>query len=144
MTGIMLEGKSPFQYRTHAVRSPISTHFRKATCEEVQCSAYQDGWHFHAESLSPEMLYVVTHSGRRYREVRVTQGQTFLVFEPGQPCFKSGTHVISLERPEWYFVGRGDSRVFDVRKARQHRNAENFVDDWSTHLDKIRRVIERG
>lgn len=140
----MRQPKSPFQFKTHAVRSPIATHYRKATCAEVNCTAHRDGWAFHKETLSPEFLYVATKSGRKFREVHIAPGQTYLVYEPGQTCFEFRSHVLPLDRPELYYVGRGDSRVFNPNKARQHVNAVDFMDDFASHLDRMHRHITRG
>lgn len=136
--------KSPYQFKTHAVRSPLATHFRRATCAEVACKAYREGWTFHKEALSPEILYIATHSGRRYQTVQIAPGQTMLVFEAGQTCFDFQSHVVSLDRPEFYFVGRGDSSVFQPRKARQHANVTDFMDDFATHLDRMHKHIMGG
>lgn len=133
----------PYAYKTHAIASPIKTHYRKATCAEAGCDYYKDGWTFHKEQLSAEDLYVATHSGKRYREVKLAEGYTYLVFEPGQPCFAAATHVVTLERPEFYFIGRGDYRVFSPHKAKQF-TPDDFVDEFANHLDRLHTAIERG
>lgn len=129
-------------YKTFAVKSPINTHFRRATCAEVSCAAYAQGWTLRIELLSPELLHLARTSGKRFTEVQLAAGHTVLVFEAGQPCFAE--HKIPLGRPEIYLVGRGDWRSFNPRQARQHTRPEDWVDECSTHLDKLRSEIEKG
>jgi len=131
-----------YGYKTYAVRSPLETHYRKATCVEVNCEAYRNGWQFRKEGMTAEMLFYATHCGKRYRELQVAPGETYLVYEPGQRCFEASFHTVSLERPEWDFVGRGDSSVFQTDKARRHTKREFWVEDFQHHLEKINRLIE--
>lgn len=141
-------------YKTYAIRSPLNTHYRKATCQEIDCDAYLNGWYFFKDALDEQLLYTATHSGRRYHELYMDEGGVllgnvvaqgnYLVFYAGQPCFKVDSHVISLQRPELYLVGRGDYRSFSPRAARRHTSPENFVDDWTTHQDQLNTRHERG
>lgn len=130
-------------YRTHAIRSPLQTHYRSAQCAEVACEAYTNGWQLRVENLSPELLFTAKHSGRNFTEMAVTEGETYLVFEPGQPCFAASTHVVSLERPEFFFVGRGDFRSFTTRKADRFRS-DDWLNSFQENLDKIHREIKKG
>lgn len=144
-------------YKTYAVKSPLSTHYRKATCREINCDAYLNGWYFFKDALDARMLHTATHSGRKYIETYVDEGGlllgqtvaqgTYLVYHAGQTCFKIDSHVITLERPELYFVGRGDYRSFSTSAhsgTRQHTSPASFVDDWATHMDYLTTRIERG
>ena len=130
-------------YETYAVRSPLRTHYRKATCQEVQCPAYTNGWHYRIEHLTPELLYAALHSGRKYRQVDVTEGESYLVFEPGQICFDYKTHYLPLERPEFYFVGRGRGSTFSHRRAAQY-TAQNWVDKFAEKLSSLQDEIKKG
>lgn len=130
-------------YKTFAVRSPLSTHHRKATCAEVSCPDYTNGWYLLLDGLPEELLYVATHSGKRYQRGEFN-GQPALIFEAGQACFRESMHTKPLDRPEFYFVGRGDWRSFSHRKAQQFERPEHFVETFATHLENIKREIERG
>jgi hypothetical protein len=137
--------KMPTQlYKTYAVRSPADTHYRAALCEEVDCEAYLNGWQLRVEGLAPDLLYTAKHSARRYSVVEVGPSETYLVFEAGQHCFAVSTHRKSLERPEFYFAGRGDFRSFSTRKAEQFTRPEDWVDSFANHLDTIRTEIDKG
>lgn len=131
-------------YKSYVVKSPISTHFRLATCEEVECNAYTNGWTYRKADLDESLLHIVTHAGKSFREATLNAtGDVFLVFEPGQECFQASTHRMTLDRPEFYFAGRGDWRSFSHRKAQQF-NVDDWVDSFANHLDKINREIEKG
>lgn len=131
------------QYKTYAIRSPLSTHFRPATCQEFGCEAYEKGWSYKKSDLDERLLYIVTHAGKRYREMDF-DGAAYLVFEPGQACFQASMHKVSLERPEIYIAGRGDHRSFSARRAQQFKRPEDWTDSFAHHLDAIRKVREEG
>lgn len=122
----------------------MATHFRTATCEEYKCEAFHNGWTYRKADLEREnLLYLVTHAGKRYREMVLPPDELCLVFEPGQKCFQERSHRIPLDRPEFYYAGRGDYRSFSHRKAEVF-TAENWVDSFANHLDVIKTEIERG
>lgn len=149
-------------YKTFRIVTPVSTHFRPATCEECNCKAYNEGWTYRKADLEREnLLYIVTHAGKRYREMSLPVGdirdvtgqfikeaerpvEVHLVFEPGQKCFQERTHRVPLSRPEFYFAGRGDWRSFSLRKAQQFTRPADWVDSCATQLDWIRSEIEKG
>lgn len=133
-------------YKTYRIASPVSTHYRPATCAEVDCKAFREGWTYKKSDLEREnLLYAVTHAGKRYRETNVDESpDTYLVFEPGQICFQARMHRISLDRPEFYFAGRGDFRSFSHRRATQFDKPEDWVDSFAHHQDIINRVVEEG
>lgn len=139
------EPKMPTQmYKTYRIMQPLSTHFRYATCAEIECPAYTEGWTYKKSDLvAQNLLYVVTHAGKRYREVD-HENETYLAFEPGQPCFQESTHRKSLERPEFYYAGRGDFRSFSTRRAEQFTRPEDWRDSFAEHLDTINNEIRKG
>ena len=134
-------------YMTFAARTPLATHSRKATCAEVGCEGYLKGMTIPLSGLDPQLEHVARHSGRQFREVDgvdfgIGEGR-FLVFPPGQPCFASQSHRVSLERQAFYFVGRGDHRSFDVRRATPRRE-QDWVDQFANHQQRLREAQERG
>ncbi|NUR03065.1 MAG: hypothetical protein HOY79_43120 [Streptomyces sp.] len=132
-------------YKTYEMRSPLSTHFRPATCAEVDCPHYLGGWRVHLEALTPDLVDAARKSGRRYREEHIAEGQTFLVFEPGQPCFKATQHRARIDRPPLYIVRDGDFRGNPRgTKARLHQNPANWVEDFAEHQQAIADEIEKG
>lgn len=129
-------------YKTFALRQPEHTHTRVAQCSEVDCMAYRNGWSFRIEHMDAEMRHVATHSGRHFREVSIADGETYMLFSPGQQCFE--VHRVPLHREPFYFVGRGDFRTFTVRNARRHASGDDFVDDFASHQDALATMVERG
>jgi len=139
----------PTQFmKTYAVRSPLNTHFRSATCAEIDCPDYIHGWYLKIEGTPDNLIHAAKTSGRRFTigELWNGQGEAFqaLIFEAGQECFRSSTHVKSLDRPEFFFAGRGDHRSFSTRRAMKFARAEHFVDSFATHLDRLKQDLERG
>jgi hypothetical protein len=135
----------PESYKTFAVVSPISTHMRPATCPEVGCDQYRNGWRVHVEALTPDLLHAAKAAGRRYREEQLSEGQTYLVFEPGQPCFKAAQHRAPLGRPPLYVVKDGDHRGNPRgTKARVHARAADWVENFAEHQQGLADEIKKG
>jgi hypothetical protein len=132
-------------YKSYEIRSPLSTHFRPATCAEVNCLHYLNGWRVRVEALTPDLLHTARNSGRTYTEQSIAEGETYLVFAPGQPCFKVSQHRARLDRPPLYIVRDGDYRGNPRgTKARQHLRPENWVEDFAEHQQKLADEIEKG
>jgi hypothetical protein len=135
----------PQAYKTYQVVNPPATHFVKATCEEVDCPHWLNGWRVRVEGLPPEMVHTATHSGRRYAEQHVADGETWLVFEAGQPCFKASQHMRRLDRPSLFFVKDGDFRgnPYGTRPYR-HTRPEWWVEDFAGHQQALADRIQEG
>lgn len=135
----------PQHYKTYAVVSPLSTHWRKATCAEVDCPHYLNGWRTQVEQLTPDLREAVRTSGRKYTVSAVAPGFTYLVFEAGQPCFAAATHRKRIEREPLYIVRDGDWRGNPRRtRARQHLNPQTWVEDFAEHQQKLADEIKKG
>ena len=134
----------PQSYKTFQIAAPLSTHWRPATCEEAGCPQYAQGWQVRVEGLSEEDLYLATHCGRSWQRVCVAPGETYLVFEPGQPCFRSGSHRVRVEREERFIVTGGDWRGNPRQERREHLNAADWQEDMAGHLDQLNTAYERG
>lgn len=130
-------------YKTYQIVSPLSTHYRNGTCEEANCPDWRFGWRIRVEVLDAQQLHDVRNCGRRYSEVQVAENETWLVYEAGQPCFRS-PHKIPLNRPELFVVRGGDWRGNPLGDVFQHSGAESWVDDFATHQDRIQTAIDRG
>lgn len=133
--------------KTYQIVAPKQTHTRAATCAEVQCPAYLNGWVTRVPAGSPQEQFI--RSGANTRTFNETTGVKDLgagvvefMFNPGQRCFRAEEHRISLEREPLYLVRDGDFRGFTGR--RQHARAADWVDDFATHQDGVARLRERG
>lgn len=129
--------------RTYQLAAPIQTHYRKATCQEAGCLDYHHGWRVRVEGLAEADLYVARNCGRRWRELRVAAGETWLVYEAGQPCFRASTHVVPLQREALYIVRAGDWRAH-LGQRRVHKSAADWVDDFQTNQDRLLTRASRG
>lgn len=133
--------------KTYQILSPVSTHTRKATCDEVLCRALRLGWKSFIDERTDQgaaQAYYIRHqSGRSFREERNEHGVTVFAFPPGQRCFDSDRHRVPLDRPEIYRVRGGDWRA-DTGLIRQHTRPELWVEDFAEHQDQIATRINRG
>lgn len=126
--------------QTYGIVSPLETHFRPASCAEVDCEPYRHGWRIRLEGLTPQDVHAATHSGRRWRRVEVGPAETYLEYEAGQACFRAATHRKSLERPELYVVRGGDWRA-STGVIRRHTSAGSWVDDFATHQEQVAKRV---
>ncbi len=132
-------------YKTFKVASPLATHYRKATCEEVNCSAYLSGWTIKKSDLDDKLMHVVKESGRHYAEKTLELGgDIYLVFPPGQACFNAEMHRVPLNRPEFFFAGRGDYRTFSPRAAHRYDRADQWQHDFAEIQDRNATIVKRG
>lgn len=131
-------------YKTYAIASPISTHYRDGTCAEAGCMAHQYGWQTAVDESSEigqrQAHYIRKQSGRRHTERHTEAGLTAFEFEAGQRCFAQ--HKVPLERPEFYVVRGGDWRG-DPRGegTYMHTGPDSWVNDFGDHQDRLARVV---
>jgi hypothetical protein len=135
-------------YKTYRILSPVSTHYRPASCAEVDCAAHLNGWQTTVDETTligqQQAFYVRKQSGRGFTERRNEAGLTVFTFEAGQRCFASGEHRVSLDRPEHYLVQGGDWRGNPTGYQRRHANAADWIDDFGEHQQRIADLRERG
>lgn len=132
-------------YKTYSIAAPASTHFRPATCAEVDCPHYLGGWRVRVEGLPPEMVHTAKTSGRRFLEQRVAEGETWLLFEAGQACFKASEHRTRIGKPELFLVRDGDHRGNPRgTKARLHQRPADWVEDFAEHQRAIADAHQEG
>jgi hypothetical protein len=133
-----------WDYRTFQVMSPLSTHWRPATCAEVDCPQYLKGWKVRVEGLPPEMVHTAKTSGRKYTELHVAEGENWLVYEAGQPCFKASEHRKLLDRQEIYIARDGDFRGNPTGNVRKHTKPEFWIEDMQENNSKVAERLQRG
>jgi hypothetical protein len=132
--------------KTYAVVSPLATHWRPASCEEVACPNHTSGWRTvidEATDLGAEQAaYIRTRSGRRFVEHR-DAALTVFDFHPGQRCFAQ--HQQPLEREPIYLVRDGDWRGNPRgTPTRRHVSAQEWVEDFANHQDRLATRLERS
>lgn len=133
----------PEAYTTYQIVSPQSTHSRPASCEEIECEGWRNGWKTVVPSDSPQAQYIRGKSGRFFTE-HLESGLASFTFPPGQMCFSATRHRISLQREPFYRVLGGDHRGNPRGIAPVQRRASEWVEDFATHQQKIADAIEEG
>lgn len=133
-------------YKTYQILQPIQTHFRDASCQEVDCEAYANGWTTTIDTGTDlgkkQANYIWLHSGRHFAFVQNGTKVTF-TFAAGQKCFRQ--HKVSLERDQIYVVRDGDWRGNPRGTApRRHSNAADWLDDFADHQARLSKEIENG
>ncbi len=136
-------------YKTYTVAAPLVSHWRKATCEEVQCQAHTSGWLTIVDERTPGVTtlaarqahYIRNDSGRSFIESPDESGFTVFDFAPGQSCFEP--HKIKTDRPEIYLVKRGDHRTNGVTPF-THSRSDDWVEDFAIHQQTISDEIKKG
>lgn len=138
-------------YQTYRIVAPVSTHWRPATCAEVECTAYERGWAstvIAGDDMEATLLRASDGliDGRRRRYTRHPQPDGFVryVFGPGQPCFKASTHRVRLDRQEIYLRRGGDWRGNPTGEVVRHSRPEHWVEDFGEHQQAIADRIAKG
>lgn len=135
----------PGAYKTYQISAPAQTHWRPATCAEVDCPAYLHGWTTTVDESTKlgqgQAYYVRRQSGRGFTEQRGQGGLTVFRFEAGQACFASQTHQMQV-RPEHYLIRPGDWR--GLGEARQVGSARAWVDDFGEHQERLADRLGQG
>lgn len=147
--------------KTYSVWSPIETHYRQATCAEVECAAWRGGWRTVVDEQTPlgarQAAYirqtgvtdhlvasaaVALQGARRYTE-HMEGPLTVFVFPAGTRCFTP--HHVPSGRPELYVVRDGDWRGNPRRTPpRRHTRPEHWVEDFAEHQGRLSAAIEKG
>lgn len=137
--------------KTYALDAPQQTHYRRASCREVDCPNYANGWRSGFDVTDPHKAAaakaVRDKSGRLFtlEEIRGASGKVervIFTFGPGQECFQP--HRVPLERDPILSVRDGDWRGNPTGFVRVHTDPEDWVDDFANHQIKINRQMNQG
>ncbi|UVS81847.1 hypothetical protein [Actinokineospora sp. UTMC 2448] len=120
--------------RQHSYLAPPDTHFRQASCEEVDCPAWREGFVVDLdETRDPGMgqaQYLRANRRQRaFAEEVLADGRTRFRFPPGQRCLRSSRHRVRIEDRLGLFVvrnGGGEPRLL---------KPEQWRDDLGEALD---------
>lgn len=132
---------------TYNISQPNETHFREASCVEVDCFHSKAGWRTVVDTDTVlgarQANYIRLQSGRRYTFEQNGSLVTFS-FPGGQECF--ATHRVPLERPATFRRAPGDFRGLtgDVRTFTGRNAAADWVDDFANNQLKIAEAVNRG
>ena len=108
---------------------PLRTHWRKASCSEVRCPQYLQGWMTVVPSDSPQAYYI-RHEDRtrRFVEQRGEGGMSAFTFEAGQECFRE--HSKQLERSPLLFKGDRALDTHELAIGDLRGSREQEVNRW--------------
>lgn len=115
----------------------VQSEMRSATCAEVGCLDYHTGWRIRIDALKPADLDAMRQSGRRHTVVDVAEGETYWVFEAGQPCFRAATHQAPMDKPEIYAVR-------DLGTVRRYARGDQWAEDCAIHTTRITDKLQEG
>lgn len=137
----------PQDYTTYQILCPRSSHFAVVSCEDAECPHYRDGWRSVFDEntdLGKRQAHYVRHeSGRGFKEYRTPEGLTGFLFSPGQPCFTQ--HKMRNDRLPLFRVKGGDYRGNPLGVPTvTHKRADDWVEDFAEHQDKVKTILERG
>lgn len=142
--------------KTYSLRRPAASHTRPATCAEVDCPHWRDGW---STLINPalkieqpngptvtgaaqaEYIRSKVH-GRRFVERRTEAGWFVFDFYAGQPCFAADGHTVAVDRPPLYLVSNGDWRGMTL--ARRHTRPDDWVEDFAGHQQHVTQRLQKG
>ena len=131
----------PQAFKTYRVFAPPS-HYRRATCAEVDCDGYLHGWTALVEVNDGATLHAYRTSGRPHTETTDGLVVTF-DFEAGVGCRTPSQHRVQV-LPEIYVVRGGDWRGNPTGMRRQHRRPEHWVEDFGEHQQALLDEMKRG
>jgi hypothetical protein len=140
----------PHLFRTFSVRQPLATHWRRATCEEVECEAFHRGW---VTTVPPESQEYVDLARACRGEVdgfrrgaapgspEVTaEGFLRFTFPAGQLCLRASAHKIHNDEMPIFQHRGGDWRASSGRVV-THSTPESWRDELGEN--QLRIVAER-
>lgn len=133
--------------QTYEILAPKETHWRRASCSEVDCQQAERGWKMILDLTTDlgqrQARYIKHQSGRQYEIADQRDGLVTLIFRGGQECFQE--HKIRTDRPEVYRVRPGDHRGNPRgQKARVHTKPEHWIEDFQENTARLTQLKERG
>lgn len=145
MQGVSLQPALPPQLRTtFGIHKPTDTHYRPASCAEVDCADHTRGWTTRVLTGSDdERLLQRAMSGRvdRHRRRAIARpdgGFMVYAFPAGQPCLKASSHRVTLDRPPIHIIRGGDHRLsFDEQQV----SGEQWINEFGDHQGDLARAV---
>jgi hypothetical protein len=143
----------PQLYKTYAIKQPLATHWRNATCAEVDCPRYLRGWQTVLGMADQDgqnaAAWIRSMSGLKFTEEITGPQQVTFRFPAGQLCPHSNPahpkrHKLPLGRPPVLLMRHGDHRGNPDGTQRLFRTAEDWRDDMGEHLEMKRIDWQRG
>ena len=129
--------------KTYEVLAPTRTHWRKATCAEVDCPHHLHGWATTVQAGSADEA-LIRRAGRHFTAQPQPGGFLQFVFPAGQPCFKAHQHRVLLDRQEIFVVRGGDWRGNPRGIPTQRLEPAAWVDNFAAHQQRLANRLAAG
>ena len=150
MSGVILNRVAPKMdvqaYQTYGIARPKRTHWKLATCAQVDCPRRERGWRQTIDLNTPlgqdQARYIKTHAGRSYTKVGQMNGVVELEFAAGQDCFTE--HRVPLDRDSLFTLRRGDWRGNPTGQAPQVLSPIAWRDNYGENQEKLAELAKRG
>ena len=113
---------------TYQISWNRDTHFRVATCDEVDCPHFINGWVTRVVIGSPQDHYIKQDTSRKSIGVKIDDATIEYYYESGQKCFRQ--HQTKVERAPFLTidqVGKESGRLI--------RNNIDF-DEWTDRFNE--------
>ena len=107
---------------THFVLNRPRDHWREASCREIGCINFANGWKTILPVDDTANIEMIRRSNMGFREER-EDGLIVFVFSPGQECFtgQGGGHRVAVGRDP---ILMRDNRIMEPLE---------FMDNWNDH-----------
>jgi hypothetical protein len=134
-------------YQTFQIHRPRGPEFeRPATCEEVGCEAWTNGWITRVPTGS-DLANAVRTSGRTPSAITMNaDGTTSFAFGAGTPCFRASAHrrPVRPDIPDLFVVRDGDWRGNPSGRRMVHQRPDDWVEHFQEATDQAVSQIQRG
>jgi hypothetical protein len=139
---------TPDAYKTYRVLAPLHSHWRQATCEEIDCEAFIHGWKTTVDEsteLGQQQAYFIRHDKTRSATEHRDGGLTTFTYTAGQRCFAWMNHKTRVGRLDLFVVDGGtyDENPVGIPR-RMHTNGAFWAEDFAENQDNIASRIQRG
>lgn len=131
----------------HAMKSyVIVSPPRPATCEEAGCAAWAHGWVTAVDEATElgqrQAAYIRGDRSRGHTERRRDDGATEFTFTAGQRCY--ARHTLPWEGRERFAERGGDWRGNPRGEVRQFTRADDWVESFAEHQNRLAEALKRG
>lgn len=134
-------------HQTFEISAPLPTHWRPASCEEVECRAFMRGFKIELDASTDEGARALADIAAVYGKAWMTRiGPTMVRFTapPGTPCFRRAQHRLPLERDPLFRLKDGAPGQYRRGMRSVIMNEGEWLDRFAEHQGSIADARQRG
>lgn len=141
----------PEYYQSFTRAMPLSSHWRRVSCEFYECDAWLNGFVLTIDTSTELGLkqydYVTHDKTRSYSMQRINLTEFKFIYPPGTPGFAGvdHDHFFPVGRePLWVVTGgdwRGNPRQL---RRREHTRPEHWVEEFAENQIVLAEIAKRG